>query len=354
MKTSWVTSSASSGRRKKRRASRKTRFFHRRTRASKAAGSPRAARPMRDASLSSSRAKPPTFSGAGSCRMLKRRHHKAGSAGLRARRRNRPRGPHSRIEWRRIDRRSTLKTRAAGERLQRNGRMRRRRTLAAPGVDRGNGTRPAAREYDSAPTRGEVRMSRSGTCLLLALILLVPAVCAGAAVAAAPATGAAGGAALDVKAATAAYLAKIPPDKKARSDAYFEGGYWLLLWDFLYGGAILLLLLHLGWSAAMRDRAERIAGRLGQGLGWSRTVLYWAQVFVVITLAQLPLAVYEGYFREHKYGLATQTFGPWLADQAKEFAVSLIMYSILLVPLYAVLRRSRNWWIWGSFLAFLF
>src|SRR5439155_17804199 len=106
------------------------------------------------------------------------------------------------------------------------------------------------------------------------LILVLPAVCASAAFAQAPATGAPGGAALDVEAATAAYLAKIPPDKKAKSDAYFEGGYWLLLWDFLYVGGVLLLLLHLGWSAAMRDRAERIAGRLGTGLGWSRTVLY--------------------------------------------------------------------------------
>jgi STE24 endopeptidase len=197
-------------------------------------------------------------------------------------------------------------------------------------------------------------MSRPGTCLLLVLILILPAIFVGPAFAQAPETTGAGGAGLDVRAATAAYLAKIPADKKAKSDAYFEGGYWLLLWDFLYSGAVLLLLLHLGWSAAMRDRAERIAGRLGRGLGWSRTVFYWAQVFAVITLVQFPLAVYEGYFREHKYGLATQTFGPWLGDQAKGFAVNLVMYGILLVPLYAVLRRSRNWWIWGSLVSFLF
>jgi STE24 endopeptidase len=29
--------------------------------------------------------------------------------------------------------------------------------------------------------------------------------------------------------ATQTYLDTIPPDKKARSDAYFEGGYWLIL-----------------------------------------------------------------------------------------------------------------------------
>src|SRR5438034_1231903 len=33
----------------------------------------------------------------------------------------------------------------------------------------------------------------------------------------------------DVEAATNAYLAEMPPAARARSDAYFEGGYWLLL-----------------------------------------------------------------------------------------------------------------------------
>ena len=39
--------------------------------------------------------------------------------------------------------------------------------------------------------------------------------------------------AFDVNAAVNAYLAKMPPAQRARSDAYFEGGYWLQLWDFV-------------------------------------------------------------------------------------------------------------------------
>ncbi|MGD0508275.1 MAG: hypothetical protein ABSA27_10785, partial [Terriglobales bacterium] len=49
----------------------------------------------------------------------------------------------------------------------------------------------------------------------------------------------------DATAATNAYLAQIPADKTARSDAYFEGGYWMILWDFLYGVVVALLLLNL-------------------------------------------------------------------------------------------------------------
>ena len=35
----------------------------------------------------------------------------------------------------------------------------------------------------------------------------------------------------DVGAATSAYMAQIPAAARARSDAYFEGGYWFILWD---------------------------------------------------------------------------------------------------------------------------
>ena len=39
--------------------------------------------------------------------------------------------------------------------------------------------------------------------------------------------------AFDVNAAVEAYFAKMPPARRAASNAYFEGGYWMQLWDFL-------------------------------------------------------------------------------------------------------------------------
>ena len=41
----------------------------------------------------------------------------------------------------------------------------------------------------------------------------------------------------DADAATDAYMAMMPPAAIARSNAYFEGGYWLILWDFLISSA---------------------------------------------------------------------------------------------------------------------
>ena len=148
----------------------------------------------------------------------------------------------------------------------------------------------------------------------------------------------------DADAATEAYMAMIPPAAKARSDAYFEGGYWLILWDFLYASAIMLLLLNLRWSAKMRDLAARITR-----FRWLQTLLYWVQYLVVITLLGFPLEFYESYVREHKYGLATQTFGPWMGDELKAFLVSLVLGALAVVILFAIVRRlPRTWWIWGA------
>lgn len=154
----------------------------------------------------------------------------------------------------------------------------------------------------------------------------------------------------DVNAATEAYLAEMPASAQSRSDAYFEGGYWLILWDFLYGVVVALLLLNLRWSAAMRDLAERITR-----FRWLQTFLYWIEYLVVTTILTAPIVIYEGYIREHQYGLATQTFGPWLGDQMKGLAVSAILGGALVVALFAIVRKlPRTWWIWGAVVTMFF
>jgi STE24 endopeptidase len=61
------------------------------------------------------------------------------------------------------------------------------------------------------------------------------------------------------------------------------------------------------------------------------------------------MTMYEGYFREHKYGLLNQTFGPWMRDQAVGLAVGLILGAILVVPLFGLVRRlGTSWWVWGA------
>lgn len=148
----------------------------------------------------------------------------------------------------------------------------------------------------------------------------------------------------DPDAATDAYMAMMPPAAIARSNAYFEGGYWLILWDFLIGAAICLLLLQSRWSARMRDLAARITR-----FRWLQNALYWLQYLVITSILGFPLAWYEGLYREQKYGLATQTFGPWMIDQLKGLVLSAILGAIVVVILFWIVRIApRTWWIWGS------
>ena len=150
-------------------------------------------------------------------------------------------------------------------------------------------------------------------------------------------------------AATEAYMAMIPPAARARSNAYFEGGYWLILWDFLYSSAICLVLLQLRWSARMRDLAERVSRYRPV-----QTFLYWLQYVLLTALLGFPLEFYENFVREHKYGLATQSFGPWMGDEGKALLINMVLGGIAAVVLFAIVRKLRNtWWIWGSIAAFI-
>ena len=154
----------------------------------------------------------------------------------------------------------------------------------------------------------------------------------------------------DAVAATDAYMAEIPADKMARSNAYFEGGYWLMLWDFLYTVAISLLLLSTGWSAGMRNLAERMTR-----FRPLQTAAYWVEYLIAMSVLTFPLTVYEGYIREHKYGLATQTFGPWMGDQLKGLGVALVLGAVALAVLFGIVRRlEKSWWMWGAVVTFMF
>ncbi len=67
------------------------------------------------------------------------------------------------------------------------------------------------------------------------------------------------------------------------------------------------------------------------------------------------MSVYEGYFREHKYGLLNQTFGPWMRDQMVGLGVGVVLGAILMVPLFGLVRRlGKSWWVWGAVVMMVF
>ena len=154
----------------------------------------------------------------------------------------------------------------------------------------------------------------------------------------------------NVEAATNAYMAELSPAQRARSDAYFEGGYWLILWDLLIALGVAWLLLGTRLSARMRNLAERITR-----LRWLQTAIYVVQYIVLTSLITLPWNLYEGWFREHQYGLSNLTLGGWFGEQAKGLIVGLVLGTVALVVIYAVIRKAtRTWWLWGAGVALVF
>jgi STE24 endopeptidase len=155
---------------------------------------------------------------------------------------------------------------------------------------------------------------------------------------------------LDPAAATRAWLDSVPHAKREKSDAYFEGGYWLILWNYLLAAGISILLLWSRISARLRDLSERLTNSKTLQVG-CYSVAYLLLVYVL----SFPLNLYEHFFREHQYGLATQTFPAWFREQLLGLGITIIGGTIFLIVLYAVFRVApRIWWIWGTLVAVVF
>ena len=155
---------------------------------------------------------------------------------------------------------------------------------------------------------------------------------------------------LDPAAATQAWLNSVSQDKREKSDAYFEGGYWLLLWDYLVAAGVSIFLLSSRISARLRDSSERLTR--------SKTlqvICYSVPYLLLVYVLSFPLNVYENFVREHQYDLATQNFPGWFREQLIGVGITLIGGTIFFIVLYAVFRRApKTWWIWGTAVAVVF
>lgn len=212
--------------------------------------------------------------------------------------------------------------------------------------------------------------------------------------------------AFDPVAETEKYLSTLPADARARSDAYFEGGYWLEAWDLLVTVLFTWLVLRFGVVQRMRDwaLAEKTTRRLLVALvfvatwlgsaalfkiaapaqpdwlwmvrfvttpilgglvafvflkpriaAWSRRPglhLYLAGVYFLVLLTTfswiitMPWGLYVGYFREHAYGLSNLSLVDWFGESLKGQVVFTVVFSLLGALLYQGIRKyPQRWWV---------
>ena len=158
--------------------------------------------------------------------------------------------------------------------------------------------------------------------------------------------------AFDVEQASRAYIDSLQGADLEKSNAYFEGGYWLILWAALIGVLVDFVILQSRLSARFRDWAARVTSKK-----WLQPGLYALPYVIAGFLLTLPWTIYTQFFRERQYGLMSQDFGGWFGEQMIGLLISLIVFPLLMMAIFAVIRRApKSWWIWGTgvIAAFLF
>jgi STE24 endopeptidase len=125
---------------------------------------------------------------------------------------------------------------------------------------------------------------------------------------------------------------------------YYRSGNVLWAVGTVVGLVLPALFLLSGFSARLRTLAQRIGRR------WLPAIMLYAILFTLTYgVLTLPLVYYEGFVRQHAYGLSNQTLGKWLGDWAKGLAVGGVGLALVLWIPYLLLRKSpRRWWLYAG------
>ena len=137
-------------------------------------------------------------------------------------------------------------------------------------------------------------------------------------------------------------------ERQAKAVAYSRAGYTLYFASYFLGGLFLFLILRLGWAAKFRDIAENVTDKK-----WFQGVVFVPLLFLTIAVLSLPLGIYWHALSLH-YEQSVQGWGSWFWDWTKGEFLSTALGIVLVLILFAVMRRSpRLWWLYFWFPAVL-
>jgi len=143
----------------------------------------------------------------------------------------------------------------------------------------------------------------------------------------------------------------LSPEQYRRAKEYSAQKYFHYFAGAAWGLVALVLLLVLPVGPRCRDWVERISSRrFVQGL------LYAPLLLLLVALLGLPTDAWDQQLAL-RFGLSVQGWGSWASDWVKSELIGLIVGTLLVLILYAVIRRSpRRWWFyfWCASLPVLF
>jgi STE24 endopeptidase len=148
----------------------------------------------------------------------------------------------------------------------------------------------------------------------------------------------------------------LPPDLHKKAHALNRIRFRLALIGFVYGIAVLWLILRWKLAPKYRDWSEGFSSK-----SFLQSALFSPLLLLTIAILTLPLDLYSESV-EKEYGISVQGWGSWTWDWIKAELISLVIGTILIWLLYVVIRGSAHrWWLYfwlislpiGVFLFFL-
>jgi STE24 endopeptidase len=136
-----------------------------------------------------------------------------------------------------------------------------------------------------------------------------------------------------------AALGALPADAVAKGRAFHSA-----LRPGTYGA--LAVALAVAVVLGLTPLGARLVELVGRPFGdhWlARAVLGGFAIVLVGELVTLPFAAWR-YSVLHRYGLSTQTWGAWVVDMLKGYAVGAVIGGIALVGFFTVTRLFPRWW----------
>lgn len=133
----------------------------------------------------------------------------------------------------------------------------------------------------------------------------------------------------------------LPPERYKKAVELGRTEFRLQLIDIAYGFLTLWLILQWKIAPKYRDWAEAVSPKR-----FIQALVFAPPMVLTLDAIDLPTEIY-GHWISRTYGLSVQGWGSWAWDWTKSEIVSILFGTILVMILYAVIRRSaRRWWFY--------
>jgi Zn-dependent protease with chaperone function len=132
----------------------------------------------------------------------------------------------------------------------------------------------------------------------------------------------------------------LPPGMLERARSLYH---WRTALDFgstVWSVLVLLAFLNFRWVAGLAAWATSITSR-----PWIQGFCFAPVFLLLLSVCHLPLAML-GHHISLSYGLSIQGWGSWFIDWNKGLLLDLISGTVVLSVLFALIRKSRRWWLW--------